>query len=67
MLVGEADKNKNDRFKAILANHASRPEYICRKLGVVCSADVDRISKKLKKPIEHPKSVNLVSSNVRSK
>jgi hypothetical protein len=51
MLMDAAEKNKNERFKAILANHSNRHEYICRKLGVVCAADVARITKKLQKPI----------------
>jgi len=67
MLLGAAEKSGNDRFKAILVNHNTEHEYICRKLGVVCSADVERISNKLKKPILPPKSVNLSFSNVRNK
>jgi hypothetical protein len=56
LLVGVADKVGNDRFKAILSNHANRQEYICRKLGVICQADVDRISKKFQKPIGAPRA-----------
>jgi hypothetical protein len=54
LLVGAAEKAGNTRYKAILTNHADRQEYICRKLGVVCSADIERITKKLQKPIVTP-------------
>ena len=56
LLVGAAEKAGNDRYKAILTNHANRQEYICRKLGVVCAADVERITKKLQKPIVAPRA-----------
>lgn len=36
-----------ERQTAVLDNHANREEYILRRLGVVCDADVDRISRKL--------------------
>ena len=51
LLVGAAEKAGNERYKAILTNHSNQQEYICRKLGVVCAADVERIAKQLKKPI----------------
>jgi hypothetical protein len=50
LLVGVAEKTGNARFKAILANHANRQEYICRRLGVICQADVDRYAKKFQRP-----------------
>jgi hypothetical protein len=28
---------------AVLANHKENPERICRKLGIVCPADIERI------------------------
>ncbi len=55
-LVRAAETHKNDRFKAILTNHQSKQEYICRKLGVVSLVDVERVSRKLQKPIEPPKA-----------
>ncbi len=36
-----------DRDVAVLDNHVDRKEAICRKLGVVSGADVNRIGKKL--------------------
>jgi hypothetical protein len=42
-----------ERKKAVLVNHSDKKEMICRKLGVVCEADIDRIAKNLglgKKP-----------------
>ena len=40
----------DERFRAVLLNHTDKKEYICRKLGVVTEADVQRIlnSKKAK-------------------
>jgi hypothetical protein len=35
------------RQKAILDNHIDQKEKICRKLGVVCEADIVRISNKI--------------------
>lgn len=37
-----------NRKVAVLDNHENRKELICRKLGVVCDADVNRISASLK-------------------
>ncbi len=51
MLVTMSAKVENPRFRAVLSNHSTRQEYICRKFGVVCSADVERLAKKLQKPI----------------
>jgi len=56
MLVGVAEDAKNDRVKAILTNHSGKQEYICRKLGVICAADVARLAKKFHKPIAAPKA-----------
>ncbi len=38
------------RQVAVLDNHRNRKELICRKLGVVSDADVNRISASLKAP-----------------
>ncbi len=38
----------NARKLAALDNHSDRKETFCRKMGVVCSADVGRIERKLK-------------------
>jgi hypothetical protein len=35
------------RQKAVLDNHIDQKEKICRKLGVVCEADIVRISNKI--------------------
>ena len=56
MLVTAAEKVGNEKYKALLNNHSDKQEYICRKLGVICSADVERISKKLQKPIAAPRA-----------
>jgi hypothetical protein len=56
LLLGVAEKAGHEKYKALLNNHAEKQEYICRKLGVVCSADVERISKKLQKPIGAPRA-----------
>lgn len=36
-----------DRRQAALKNHVDQKELICRKFGVVCEADVDRIAGQL--------------------
>ena len=35
------------RKKAVLDNYIDQKEVICRKLGVVCEADIVRISRKI--------------------
>lgn len=35
------------RMVAVLDNHQDRKEAICRKFGVICDMDVNRISKQL--------------------
>lgn len=54
--MGVAEDTKNEQVKAILTNHSNKQEYICRKLGVVCAADVARLAKKFHKPIAPPKA-----------
>jgi hypothetical protein len=54
LMVGAAEQAGNTRFKAILTNHSDRQEYICRKFGVICAADIARLTKKLQKPIVAP-------------
>lgn len=44
----ESELAHDDRFKAVLMNHITRKEYICRKLGVVTEADVARVAAELK-------------------
>jgi len=41
-MVGVAENVNNERMKATLLNHANKKEYICRKLGIISSADVKR-------------------------
>lgn len=38
-----AEEVGDSRLRAVLKNHEDRREYICRKLGVVTEADVQRI------------------------
>lgn len=38
-----AEEVGDPRLRAVLKNHEDRREYICRKLGVVSEADVQRI------------------------
>jgi len=45
-LINVANETNDARLKAILQNHATKKEYICRKLGVVSEMDVQRIKKK---------------------
>ena len=40
-----AEMNGDDRLKSMLLNHERRKEYICRKLGVVSDADVNRMAR----------------------
>jgi hypothetical protein len=47
-LKAEAEIAEDERMKAVLMNHEKRKEYICRKLGVVSDADINRISIELK-------------------
>lgn len=47
-LMVAADKRGDHRFKAVLLNHEDRPEYICKKLNVICEADVSRILSTMK-------------------
>lgn len=42
LMVGVAENVNNERMKATLLNHANKKEYICRKLGIISSADVKR-------------------------
>ena len=49
LLVGIAEKTNNTKFKAVLTNHSDRQEYICRRLGVISQADIDRYEKKLQR------------------
>jgi len=37
------------RKVAVLDNHKDKKETICKKLGVVCGADIDRISASLRR------------------
>lgn len=48
VLLGEATKSGDDRLKAVLLNHSSKKEYICRKLGVVSVADLKRVQRRSK-------------------
>ena len=47
-LVYAATSAGDERFKATLMNHEGRKEGICRRLGVICLADVDRIEAVIK-------------------
>jgi len=47
-LVHSAASAGDDRLKAALLNHEGRKEHICRRLGVICLADVDRIEAMVK-------------------
>lgn len=47
-----AEVNHDDGLKATLMNHERRKEYICRKLGVVTDADVNRIADQIAKKAE---------------
>ncbi len=47
-LIAAANKTGDHRFKAVLLNHESRPEYICKKLNVICEADVNRVLSTMK-------------------
>jgi hypothetical protein len=40
-------KTNNIRLKSVLENHRNRPEYICRKFGVISGADIVRIQNKI--------------------
>jgi hypothetical protein len=44
-VYSSSGKNRN---VAVLDNHEDRKEFICRRLGVVCDADINRISASLK-------------------
>lgn len=35
------------RIISVLENHKEKPEKICRKLGIVCNADILRIKAKI--------------------
>ncbi len=39
------------RMKAVLESHSERKEIICRRLGVICDADVSRVASSLKPKI----------------
>jgi hypothetical protein len=42
-LLSLAQEMGDNRLKATLENHREKPEYICRKFGVVTESDVLRI------------------------
>jgi hypothetical protein len=42
-LLSVAQETGDNRLKATLENHRDKPEYICRKYGVVGETDVERI------------------------
>lgn len=42
-LLSVAQETGDSRLKATLENHRDKPEYICRKYGVVGESDVTRI------------------------
>jgi hypothetical protein len=42
-LLAAAGRTGDERLKAVLMNHESRKEHICRRLGVVSAADVRRM------------------------
>ncbi len=42
-LASVAEEVGDSRLHALLKNHEDRREYICRRLGVVTEADVQRI------------------------
>jgi hypothetical protein len=44
-VYSSAGKHRN---VAVLDNHKNRKEIICRKFGVVCDADINRIAESLK-------------------
>lgn len=49
-MVSESDRIGDDRMKSIFLNNNLRKEYICRRMGIVSSADINRvISKALEK------------------
>ena len=51
ILMEVAAKINHDKLKAILTNHNDKQEYICRKFGVICAADIERVTKKFQKSI----------------
>ncbi len=38
----------DQRLKAVVSNHEQRKEYICRKLGIISDADINRLTKQLR-------------------
>jgi hypothetical protein len=42
-MVGLSEEFGDPRLRAVLTNHEDRREYICRKMGVVSSGDIERL------------------------
>lgn len=43
-----AESSGDVKLKALLMNHSERREYICRKLGVITEADVNRVHERIR-------------------
>jgi hypothetical protein len=48
-MMANATSSGNEKLRATLMNHASKKEYICRKLGIVSDADIQRHKKMQKR------------------